>query len=301
MLLRSIRREGASRGRKEAPPALPSERREDPQAYTVEWAAQKLQAFLFDEHYQPLLAASSLAKDKWPFFELCTPLNAILGFAQLLQRDKKEPLSSRHRDRVDQILKGGDHLLHLINDILDLARIEAGGVSISIEPVSVPEVLDEVKKTPEPMAAREGIVIGVELPLDEPILVTADRTRFSQILMNLGSNAIKYNRAAGSATFIVSQPRPTHVRVAVRDTGVGIPTDRQDKVFQPFQRAGQEVGPIEGTGIGLLISRRLARLMGGELGFRSVEGDGSEFWVDIPSHARDREDRPRIETDESSA
>jgi PAS domain S-box-containing protein len=216
--------------------------------------------------------------------ELRTPLNAILGFAQLLQRDKREPLSTRHTERVEQILKGGEHLLRLIDDILDLSRIEAGGVSISAEPVDVHEVLDEVRKTLEPTAARASIAIAVAAP--EPVpMIMADRTRFAQILMNFGSNAIKYNRAGGSLKFALSVPGPDWVRVTVADTGIGIPIDKQAKVFQPFQRAGQETGPIEGTGIGLSITKRLAELMRGSVGFRSVPSHGSEFWVDMPVHA----------------
>jgi PAS domain S-box-containing protein len=216
--------------------------------------------------------------------ELRTPLNAILGFAQLLQRDKKEPLSDRHRERVDHILRGGEHLLRLIDDILDLSRIEAGAVSISTEPVGVREVLDEVRTTLEPLAARQRIRIDVAaLPANVP-MVSADRTRFVQILMNFASNAIKYNRPSGTVTFTVSTLGPTRLRVTVRDTGTGIPMDKQDKLFQPFQRAGQETGPIEGTGIGLVITKRLAELMHGDVGFRSTFGEGSEFWIDIPTH-----------------
>jgi signal transduction histidine kinase/CheY-like chemotaxis protein len=216
--------------------------------------------------------------------ELRTPLNAILGFAQLLRRDKKEPPSDRHKERIDEILRGGEHLLRLIDDILDLSRIEAGGVSISPEPVDVAGVIEEVRRTLQPMAARQDIRIDVEAPSDLP-LVAADRTRFVQILMNFGSNAIKYNRTAGKVTFRVSTSHPDRLRVAVHDTGTGIPADRQHKLFQPFQRAGQETGPIQGTGIGLVITQRLAALMRGEVGFRSVLGEGSEFWVDMPVHA----------------
>jgi PAS domain S-box-containing protein len=217
--------------------------------------------------------------------ELRTPLNAILGFAQLLQRDKKEPLSERHTERVHQILKGGEHLLRLIDDILDLSRIEAGGVSISLEPVSVLDVLDEVRRTLEPMATRQSIRIELgALPPELP-MVSADQTRFAQILMNFGSNALKYNRPKGRVTFSLSTPRPDRLRVTVSDTGMGIPADKQDKLFQPFQRAGQETGAIEGTGIGLVISKRLAELMGAEVGFRSVAGEGSAFWVDMPVHS----------------
>jgi signal transduction histidine kinase len=214
--------------------------------------------------------------------ELRTPLNAILGFAQLLRRDKKEPLADRHQGRVDQILRGGEHLLRLIDDILDLARIEARGVSISTEPVSVCDVLVEVRRTLEPMAAQHEVKVTVEAPEDLP-MVAADRTLLAQILMNFGSNAIKYNQPSGSVTIRVSKVHQ-RVRITVADTGMGIPVDQQDKIFQPFQRAGQETGRIEGTGIGLVITKRLAQLMDGDVGFRSVQGQGSEFWVDMIEH-----------------
>jgi PAS domain S-box-containing protein len=215
--------------------------------------------------------------------ELRTPLNAILGFAQLLERDRKEPLSDRQKERARQILRGGEHLLRLIDDILDLSHIEAGRVAVSPEAVSVADVLEAARLTLEPLAARSHVhldpVVGAEgLPA-----VNVDRTRFAQIVMNFASNAIKYNRPGGTVTLLASAPNALVVRVTVTDTGVGIPDDAQTKLFQPFQRAGQETGPIEGTGIGLVISKRLAELMGGSVGFRSAPGVGSEFWVDLPS------------------
>jgi PAS domain S-box-containing protein len=216
--------------------------------------------------------------------ELRTPLNAILGFAQLLTRDQRDPLSSRHKQRVEHILKGGEHLLRLINDILDLSRIEAGGISISTEPVSVADVLDEVGRTLSPLAARQNVHVEMAvLPASLP-LVSADRTRFLQILMNLGSNAVKYNRPSGSVRFEVSAPDPGSIRVTVQDSGIGIPRDKQPSIFQPFQRAGQETGPIEGTGIGLVITKRLAELMRGDVDFESEPGVGSRFWVTLPAH-----------------
>jgi PAS domain S-box-containing protein len=216
--------------------------------------------------------------------ELRTPLNAILGFAQLLRRDKREPLSDRHKERLTQILRGGEHLLRLIDDILDLARIEAGSVSVSPEPVSIGDVLDEVRRTLEPIAVSQAIELSVDrIPQDLP-MITADRTRFAQILMNLGSNAIKYNRPGGTVRFGVAVQSATTIRISVRDTGLGIPIERQDKLFQPFQRAGQETGPIEGTGIGLVITKRLTELMAGVVGFHSVPDEGSEFWVEMPVH-----------------
>jgi len=214
--------------------------------------------------------------------ELRTPLNAILGFAQLLQRDRKEPPSLRQNERIDQILKGGAHLLRLIEDILDLARIEARGVSISTEPVGLADVLREVRTTLEPTAEERGIRLAIDELPPGPESVLVDRTRFVQILMNLGSNGIKYNRPNGLVTFTVSFPTRTAARLLVRDTGLGIPLEKQSQLFQPFQRAGQELGPIEGTGMGLVIARQLARLMDGDVGFRSTPGEGAEFWVDVP-------------------
>jgi PAS domain S-box-containing protein len=213
--------------------------------------------------------------------ELRTPLNAILGFAQLLERDRRRPLDERQLERLQHVLRGGEHLLRLIDDILDLSRIEAGRISVSTEPVDAAEVIAELVKTLEPMAQRAQIAISAlesELPN-----VVADRTRLAQILMNFGSNAIKYGKPGGHVTFS-TQRRPGAVRICVIDDGIGIPADRRDKIFEPFQRAGQETGPIEGTGIGLTISKRLAELMHASIGFSSEVDRGSEFWIDVPIH-----------------
>jgi PAS domain S-box-containing protein len=233
---------------------------------------------------QALAVAASRAKSEFlssMSHELRTPLNAVLGFAQLLRRDKKQPLDERQRTMLDHIIKGGEHLLRLIDDVLDLSRIEAGGIMISTEPVGVQEVLAEVKNALEPLAARNSVTLVVE-PAHETYEIMADRTRFTQILVNYGSNAIKYGRPGGTVTFRATAPSNRYVRVAVIDDGIGIARDKHDRIFQPFQRAGQETGPIEGTGIGLAITKRLAQLMEGDVGFQSEVDCGSEFWVELP-------------------
>ncbi len=214
--------------------------------------------------------------------ELRTPLNSILGFAQLLERDRKNPLDARQLERLQYVMRGGEHLLRLIDDVLDLAKIEAGSVTISLEPVGLVEVLGEVVHTLEPMAARAQIRIATEATSGSP-QITADRTRVAQILMNFGSNAIKYGRPGGELSFRV-EAKPNVIRVTVVDNGIGIPDHQRHKIFEPFQRAGQEAGPIEGTGIGLTISKRLAEMMQSAVGFSSTEGVGSEFWIEIPVH-----------------
>ncbi len=218
--------------------------------------------------------------------ELRTPLHAILGFASLLRRDRAEPLSERQREMVDHVIKGGDHLLRLVNEVLDLSRIESGRVALSLEPVAVSHVLVEALNTLEPLAQRSNITLAGGGDAGVDYVVLADRTRLAQVLLNLGSNAIKYGREGGHATFGVDHAEDGWVRLSVRDDGVGVDPSRRDEIFVPFQRAGQEAGAIEGTGIGLALSRRLAELMGGRMGYESTPGQGSVFWVELPEHAR---------------
>jgi signal transduction histidine kinase/ActR/RegA family two-component response regulator len=236
---------------------------------------------------QQLAEAASSAKSEFlasMSHELRTPLNAILGFAQLLQRDRKTPLTDRQKDRVEHVLKGGEHLLRLIDDVLDLARIESGRVLVSLERIALAEVLSEVKETLDPIAMRADMRVSVAALPPGAENVNADRTRLKQILMNYGSNAIKYGRRGGTATFS-ARVCEGGVRISVSDDGSGIARAKQAVLFQPFQRAGQEAGPIEGTGIGLAISKRLAELMGGTVGLESTEEVGSTFWVELPAPA----------------
>ncbi|HEY4244784.1 MAG TPA: PAS domain S-box protein [Kofleriaceae bacterium] len=212
--------------------------------------------------------------------ELRTPLNAVLGFAQLLGEDPDRPLDARQRERLGHVLRGGEHLLRLIDDVLDFSRIEDGRISIVPTAVDIGEVIEAVARTLEPIAARAAIAIRVTPPVALPS-VTADRTRLLQILMNFGSNAIKYGRPNGHVTLAAALVGGA-VRVSVADDGIGIAPENRAKVFEPFQRAGQETGPIEGTGIGLTISRRLAALMAATIDFTS-DGRGSTFWIDLPA------------------
>lgn len=218
--------------------------------------------------------------------ELRTPLNAILGFAQLLQKDKKTPITETQQGWLKHVIKGGEHLLRLIDDILDLSRIEAGAVLLSPEPVLPERILREVSTTLEPMAHRAQTRLVLVQPSSSLPRVYADRLRTVQILLNFGSNAIKYGNSGGDVSFaaeLLDTTPSARVRLSVRDRGAGIAPENQAKLFQPFHRAGQETGPIEGTGIGLSIAKRLAEMMDGSVGFESAPGQGSVFWVDLPA------------------
>ncbi|MGZ8490774.1 MAG: hybrid sensor histidine kinase/response regulator [Gemmatirosa sp.] len=211
--------------------------------------------------------------------ELRTPLNAILGFGQLLEI---EDLSPDNQESVAHILKGGRHLLDLINEVLDMTGIEAGRLRLSPEPVGVGEVAGEVLDLLRPLAARRAITLRAHDVQGCPHHVLADRQRLKQVLLNLLSNAIKYNREAGSITVACEGRADDRLRITVRDTGHGIPHERMDRLFTPFERLGAERTGTEGTGLGLALSKRLAEAMGGSLGAESHAPDGSTFWIELP-------------------
>ena len=211
--------------------------------------------------------------------ELRSPLNAILGFAQLIDSDTLRPTPSQ-KASIDQILHAGWYLLELINEILDLALIESGRLSLSLEPMSLVEVLRDCQAMIEPQARKSGISVSFS-HADRHLFVMAERTRVKQIFVNLLSNAIKYNRVGGKVE-VSCQLRPEgQVRVSFRDTGDGLDPDKLAQLFQPFNRLGQEAGAEEGTGIGLVVSKQLVELMGGSIGVESTVGVGSVFWIDL--------------------
>jgi PAS domain S-box-containing protein len=211
--------------------------------------------------------------------ELRTPLGAILGFAQLLESGTPQLVSTQKRS-IDQILKAGWYLLELINEILDLALIESGKLSLSLEPVAVAQVLHECEVMVEPQAQKCGISLAFAR-FEAPYFVNADRTRVKQVIINLLSNAIKYNRPGGKVTVECSVTRPDTIRISVRDTGDGLAPDQISQLFQPFNRLGQNAHIEEGTGIGLVVAKRLVELMHGVIGVESRVGEGSLFWIEL--------------------
>ena len=211
--------------------------------------------------------------------ELRSPLNAILGFAQLMDSDSP-PATPTQKAQIDQILKAGWYLLELINEILDLALIESGKLSLSQEPISLADVMLECQAMIEPQAQKSDI--RMSFPRFEiPYFVNADRTRVKQVLINLLSNAIKYNRVGGAVEVTCSVNTAKRIHISVRDTGEGLPPEKLAQLFQPFNRLGQDASAGEGTGIGLVVSKRLVELMGGEIGVESTVGVGSVFWIEL--------------------
>ncbi|MDZ5634750.1 PAS domain S-box protein [Janthinobacterium sp. GMG1] len=232
------------------------------------------------------LERASQAKDRFltsMSHELRTPLNAILGFAQLLANEALPATALQKRTFVHNIVTSGRHLLTLINEILDLAKIESGSLSLSMEAVTLPALIEEVRVMVEEQAQQRQI--HLVFPACEALTLRADHTRLKQVLLNLLSNAIKYNRPAGKVELEISQPGAQRVRIAIRDTGKGLDEAQLAELFQPFNRLGQEAGSEEGTGIGLVVTKRLVELMGGSMGVHSCIGVGSVFWIELDTMA----------------
>jgi hypothetical protein len=211
--------------------------------------------------------------------ELRTPLNAVLGFAQILQLDDLTPEQDA---AVRHILTGGNHLLELINEVLDIARIESGGLNVSPVDISLGVLVAEAVEMVRPLAALQHVTVHEFDPSTVHAVVRVDRQRAVQILLNLLSNAIKYNRAEGMVEVECRHDLPGTVTVAVRDQGAGISPTDMDKLFTPFERLGAAQRGIDGTGIGLALSRGLAEMMNARVEASSVVGEGSEFRLVIP-------------------
>jgi len=213
--------------------------------------------------------------------ELRSPLNAILGFAQLMDTATPPP-SDVQKESITQILQAGWHLLKLINEILDLSVVESGKVSLSLEPVVLSEVLSECQTMMEAQAQQRGILMTFP-QFEQPSFVWADQTRLKQIVINLLSNAIKYNQSSGQVTVHYTVMSADRIRISFKDTGAGLTPEKMAQLFQPFNRLGQEAGSVAGTGIGLVVTKQLVELMGGVLGVDSTVGEGSVFWVELCS------------------
>lgn len=216
--------------------------------------------------------------------ELRTPLNAILGFAQLLEINKENSKNPMTISNINEIIHAGEHLLELINEVLDLARIESGGLILSIENVKVSDVIEQSIKLTQTLAATRNITIENMLDDCKGLTVQADETRLKQIFINFITNAIKYNKVNGKVIIACNNDDNDYIRFNITDTGIGISDENLNNLFVPFERLGAENSGIDGTGIGLVICKDIIEYMGGEVGVDTKEGEGSTFWFTLPNN-----------------
>jgi len=214
--------------------------------------------------------------------ELRTPMNSILGFTQLIALAPAGSHVSEHKARIDLILNNGAHLMSMIDQLLDMSRIETDSFDATLEDIDVSSVIDECIKLSESLIENRAITLSFERGSEIPNFVQTDENQLRQVLMNLLSNAIKYNSDPGAVTVSIECLEAEKIRVIVSDTGAGIPEDKLSKLFTPFDRLGHEAGNIQGSGLGLSITKRMINKMGGEIGVKSKVGVGSQFWIDLP-------------------
>lgn len=211
--------------------------------------------------------------------ELRTPMNAVLGFSQLLQHNDDGNLNENELLYVNEVYKAGDHLLDLINEILDLSRIESGMMQLSIETVELCSLVLDCVALLSPLIEQQQLVL--ELPPEKEILVHADHLRLKQVIVNLLSNAVKYNHRGGKVVVAIKKVEQCY-RLSIRDTGPGIPQAMHHRIFEPFDRLNADSTGIQGSGVGLSLAHHLTELMGGSMDFSSIEGEGCSFWIDMP-------------------
>lgn len=212
--------------------------------------------------------------------ELRTPLNAILGFTQLFEMDTN--LTKKQKANIKEIKSAGNHLLELVGDVLDLAKIESGHINLSVEPVLASRVVQECAVLLKPQYEKRNVRLDLNFAGLEALMVNVDPIRLKQVLLNLMGNAAKYNKTNGQVVIVLEQLEDEYLRISVDDSGPGIPEHLQTQLFQPFNRLGAERSGIEGTGVGLVITKQLVELMGGRIDFASEEKSGSSFWVELP-------------------